>query len=673
MNFYIKHEIRGRIRIHFNKNKFTAAQANMILYYIYDIDGVSHVKIYDRTADVVIEYNCDRKDILQAIQNFRFNDEAIKRLVPKTTNRELNIYYKEKLFNKFVARIIVGIFCPVAFRIAWICAKSLYYIGKGIKALWKNSYRQRIDSANAATVGISLLKGDFQTAFSVISLLDINKLLKDWTHKKDMDEADNKIDLNVDKVWCMSDGNVVLVPIADVKKGDLITIHMGNIIPIDGYVHSGEAMVNESPIIGKSRPVKKETHSYVYAGSMVEEGEIAIRVKKTVKKSQLEKISKNINRFKYNKSLDNNLELDVDLINKIVPYSLLGTLLAYAVTGNIIHMVSSLMLNLSCSLRFAPPMALLAAMDECDIHKISVKDGIFLEKMAKADTIVFDKTGTLTQANPIVTNIITFEKYERKEILRLAAAVEEHFPHIIANSIVKQSESENLYHNRLRVKIEIKSSEGIVSYVDNKRVIIGSRKFVLETHSSIIPYGEDSKIDCIKTYDSRDTTFLYMAIAGRLAAVILVVDRLRKDIPKLFDELRANGINRIVMMTGDSERTTKDIAKRIGINEYLSNMTPKAKAEWITKEKRLGNKIVMAGYGMSDAPALLMADVGIAFSEGAKINREIADIVVSADNLKQIVILKQISNSLVCKMQDNYRKILPATVIASPCFIEKIN
>lgn len=626
--------------------KMTAKEADMLLYYLYSLEGVSKVKVYDLTGDAAVTYTCSRASILKGIQHFHFNDEHIQALVPEETGRELTNQYRDKLTNKVIARVITKLLLPKPIRIAVICFQSIHYLAKGVYALWK--HRLEVSVLDATAIGVSLIQRDFNTASSVMFLLGVGELLEEWTHKKSVADLARSMSLNVEKVWLKQEQDEILVPISEIQENDQIIVHLGNLIPLDGIVCEGEALINQASLTGEALPVQKRIGSYVYAGTVIEEGELTLTVKEAAGSTRFEKI---VTMIEESEKLKSTVEGRAEhLADSLVPYSFLGTGLVYLFTKNITKALSVLMVDFSCALKLAMPIAVLSAMRECSSHKITVKGGKFLESVAQADTIVFDKTGTLTKAQPVVADIITFSDHNRDDMLRLAACLEEHFPHSMANAVVKQAEKEGLHHKEMHSKVEYIVAHGISSYVNGQKVIIGSPHFVFEDEQCVIPEGEEA------LYESRPAHFshLYLGIAGKLAAIICIEDPLREEAPAVLKELKKLGIRQIVMMTGDSERTAHAIAKKVGVDHYFSEVLPEDKAHFVESEKAKGYKVIMIGDGINDSPALSAADAGIAISEGAAIAKEISDITISENDLAVLLILKRISNQLMRRINGNY-------------------
>ncbi len=650
MKFVIKHEIRGRIRLRLCQGPMTIRQADLLSYFLSSLPGVKEVKVYERTADAAIVYEGDRGALIQAMRRFSYEDQALNGLVPKDSGRALNREYKEKLIQKVVVKTFTKVFLPAPLRAVYTALQSVRYIYKGIRCLVKGKLEVEVLDATAITVSIARL--DFDTASSVMFLLGIGELLEEWTHKKSVGDLARSMSLNNEKVWQYADGAEVLVPVSQIREGDLVSVHVGSVIPLDGVVVSGEAMVNQASMTGESLPVKKEQDMYVYAGTAVEEGNITLCVKKAAGSTRFERI---VTMIEESEKLKSSAEgKAAGLADALVPWSLGGTVLTWLVTRNVTKALSILMVDFSCALKLAMPLAVLSAMREASSHQVTVKGGVYLESVAYADTIVFDKTGTLTKAQPAVADVVAFEGRDKNEMLRIAACLEEHFPHSMANAVVGESVRRGLVHAEMHSRVDYIVAHGIASYIGGERVIIGSAHFVFEDEKSVIPPDEKDLYDNLPVNYSH----LYMAVGGRLAAVICIEDPLRPEAAGVVSALRDMGISKIVMMTGDSERTARAIAGEVAVDEYYSEVLPEDKARFVEAEKKAGRKVIMIGDGINDSPALSAADVGIAISEGAEIAREIADITISEDALYQLVTLKAISNGLMARVRQNYRFVI---------------
>lgn len=650
MRFIIKHETKGRIRIHVLQNKMSYRQADILYHYLSSQKLVTCVKVYERTQDATVCYAGDRKMILDVLREFQYENVDVPEVFLQNSGRELQEKYKEKLINQVVLRMGSKLLLPAPIRAGITVIKSFKYIKNGLKALIKG--RIEVPVLDATAIAVSILRNDMNTAGSIMFLLGIGETLEEWTHKKSVDDLARSMSLNVTKVWMCQNGQEILVSAADVKVDDKVVVHVGNVIPFDGRVITGEAMVNQASLTGESLPVHKSAEGYVYAGTVVEEGELTIQVKETGGSSRFEKI---VTMIEESEKLKSAVEGKAEhLADKLVPYTLAGTAAVYLFTGNVTKALSVLMVDFSCALKLAMPIAVLSAIREASVYNVTVKGGKYLEAIAEADTIVFDKTGTLTKAQPTVKEVISFNGEEPDELLRIAACLEEHFPHSMAKAVVDAATKKNLIHDEMHSKVEYIVAHGISTMIEDKKTIIGSYHFVFEDEGCIIPAGMQEKFRALPA----EYSHLYLAIDGTLAAVICIEDPLREEAEAVVTSLKKAGISKVVMMTGDSERTACAIAKRIGVDEYYSEVLPEDKAKFVEKEKEKGRKVIMIGDGINDSPALSAADVGIAISDGAEIAREIADVTVGADNLYEIVTLKAISNGLMKRIHKNYRLIV---------------
>ena len=650
MRFQIKHEMRGRLRIHVIKSRMTCEEADMLQYYLTQIEGVEQAKVYERTGDASVVYTTDRQVLLEKLQQFRFDSSLVPKEYLAHSGRELNSAYQEKLVMKVVLRYAGKLFVPYSIRAVWTAIKSVKYLKHGVQTLAKG--RLEVPVLDATAIGVSVFRGDMKTAGSIMFLLGIGEILEEWTHKKSVSDLARSMSLRVGKVWLKTEGQEVLVDSSKVQAGDSVIVHMGNVIPFDGIVEAGEAMVNQASMTGESLPVHKVLDSYVYAGTVVEEGEITIRVKQTFGSTRYEKI---VSMIEESEKLKSGLESKAEhLADRLVPYTLLGTGLVYLLTRNATRALSVLMVDFSCALKLAMPISVLSAIREAGSHHMTVKGGKFLEAVAAADTIVFDKTGTLTKARPTVKEVVPFNGRKEADMLRVAACLEEHFPHSMAKAVVKAAQDQNLEHEEMHSKVEYIVAHGIASTIQEKRVVIGSYHFVFEDENCVIPAGEQEKFDSL----SPEISHLYLAIEGVLSAVIGIEDPLREEAPAVLAALKAAGITKTVMMTGDSERTAAAVAAKIGVDEYHAEVLPEDKANFIEAEKAAGRTVIMIGDGINDSPALSAADVGIAVSDGAEIAREIADITITADDLQELVTLKELSAGLMKRIHGNYRKIV---------------
>ena len=568
----------------------------------------------------------------------------------ETSGRAMNAEYQEKLVDKILFHYGRKFLLPYPISAAYTTIMSAKYIWKGIKTLMER--KLEVPVLDATAIGVSILRNDFDTAGSVMFLLGIGELLEEWTHKKSVDDLARTMSLNVGKVWLKTEDQSVLVPSSKIKAGDQVVVHMGNVIPFDGEVVDGEAMINQASLTGESVAVRRTIGNYVYAGTVVEEGEVTIDVKAVGGSSRYEKIAAMI---EDSEKLKSGLESRAEhLADKLVPYSLGGTALTWLLTRNTTKALSILMVDFSCALKLAMPISVLSAIREAGMYKITVKGGKYLEAVAEADTIVFDKTGTLTKAKPTVAKVVSFNEMNEDELLRIAACLEEHFPHSMAKAVVSAAKAKHLDHEEMHSKVEYIVAHGISTQIEGKKAVIGSYHFVFEDEKVIIPDGKKEQFDNLP----EEYSHLYMAIEGKLAAVICIEDPLREEAAEVIKELREAGLSKIVMMTGDSERTAKAIAKRVGVDEYYAEVLPEDKASFCDKEKAAGRKVIMIGDGINDSPALSAANVGIAISDGAELAREIADITVGADNLRELVTLKKISNGLIKRISHNYHTIV---------------
>ena len=650
IKFVIRHEIRGRMRIHLSSGRMSIRQADLFSFYLSSLPQVTAAKVYERTGDAVIVYRGDRKELIDAVLRFRWDDEALNELAPKNSSRSIGREYQEKLVGKILVKLFTRLFLPLPVRAAHTACTAVPFLFRGARCALRG--KLAVDVLDAAAIGISMLRRDFGTASSVTFLLGIGEILEEWTHKKSVSDLAGRMSLNIEKVWQWEDGTEILVPISKIRVGDLVAVHIGSVIPVDGIVESGEAMVNQASMTGESMPVRKERDMYVYAGTAVEEGTILVRVRKTSGSSRYERI---VSMIEESEKLKSKLEKKASrLADVLVPWSFGGTLLTWLLTRNVTRAVSILMVDFSCALKLSMPLAVLSAMREASSFQITVKGGGYLEAVAKADTIVFDKTGTLTKAKPVVAGIVPFEGRDPDEMLRIAACLEEHFPHSMANAVVSESVRRGLVHEEMHSKVEYIVAHGIASRIGNDRVIIGSSHFVFEDEKCVIPEGEEEKFHSLPP----EYSHLYLAVAGRLAAVICIEDPLREEARGVIQKLKTLGISKVVMMTGDSERTARSIAARVGVDEYYSEVLPEDKAGYVETAKEEGHKVIMVGDGINDSPALSAADAGIAISEGAEIAREIADITISEDSMDRLVALKLISNALMRRVNGNYRFVI---------------
>lgn len=650
MRFKIEHEIRGRVRLHICQKRMTCRQADQLEYFLTKLNGVISVKVVERNQDVVICYSDNREEMLRAIQRFSYEKAEAPESYLQNSGREMNGEYWEKMVNHVVLHYGKKIFLPLPVRTFLTTLKSVKYIWKGVRTLAK--CRIEVPVLDVTAIGVSMLRGDFSTASSVMFLLGFGEILEDWTHKKSVDDLARSMSLNVSKVWLITEDSEVQVGTDEIKPGDRVRIHMGTVIPFDGIVTEGEAMVNEASLTGESMPVAKHESSYVYAGTVMEEGELTIRVKETSGSTKFEKI---VTMIEETEKLKSAVESKAEhLADRLVPYTLAGTALTYALTRNVTKALSILMVDFSCALKLAMPISVLAAIREANAHHITVKGGKFLEAVAEADTIVFDKTGTLTKAQPTVVDVVSFNGDSKENLLRLAACMEEHFPHSMAKAVMDAAKERGLTHEEMHSKVEYIVAHGISTMVDGRKAIIGSHHFVFEDEKCTIPVGKEELFRNLP----EEYSHLYLGIEGKLAAVICIEDPLRPEAPEVIKQLRKAGFTQIVMMTGDSDRTAKAIAARVGVDKYYSEVLPEDKAKFVEEAKAQGRKVLMVGDGINDSPALSAADVGIAISDGAELAREIADITIGADDLSVMVTLKEISNGLMDKIHKNYRRIV---------------
>ena len=652
MKFTIKHESRGRMRVHMEQYRMTYEQADTLLYVIHNHRNVTFVKVYDRTADAVIEYVGDREQIIELLRHFHYESANVPQTVIKTSGRELNNSYQEKLIGSVVWHYSKKLLLPWPIRTALTVGRSIKYIGIGLKCLLQRKIEVPVLDATAITV--SLVTKDFSTASSIMFLLGIGELLEEWTHKKSVDDLARSMSLNVSKVWLRTPENQeILVESSKIEKGDKVVVHMGNVIPFDGEVMDGDAMVNQASLTGESVPVQRTVGNTVFAGTVVEEGEITIRVKEVEGNNRFDQI---VTMIEESEKLKSELEGKAEhYADKLVPWTLGATGLTYLLTRNVTKAMSILMVDFCCALKLAMPISVLSAIREASLYNVTVKGGKFLEAVAEADTIVFDKTGTLTKAHPTVVDVVNFnDEYSSDDMLRVAACLEEHFPHSMAKAVVDAASKRELSHEEMHTKVEYIVAHGIATSINGKRTVIGSYHFVFEDEKCVVPAGKEPLFESLPLYYSH----LYLAIEGKLSAVICIEDPLRDEAAAVVTSLKKAGISKVVMMTGDSERTASVIAKKVGVDEYYAEVLPEDKAAFVEKEKAKGRKVIMIGDGINDSPALSAANVGIAISDGAEIAREIADITVGSDDLYQIVTLKYISNALMKRIKSNYRKIV---------------
>ena len=650
MKFCIKHEMKGRLRIHIIQNRMTYAEADTLSWYLEEQENVTEVKVYERTADAAICYKGERKEILTLLRQFSYEKAEVPETVLSSSGRQLNEEYKERLITKTVLHYGSKLFLPMPVRAVLTSVKSVKYIWKGIRCLAHG--RLEVPVLDATAISVSVFRKDFATAGSVMFLLGIGEIIEEWTHKKSVGDLARSMSLNVKKVWLKREDQEILVKSSEVQPGDEIIVHMGNVIPFDGEVSDGEGMVNQASLTGEAMPVRRISGQSVYAGTVLEEGELQIRVKAVTGSTRYEKI---VSMIEDSEKLKSSVEGKAEhLADRLVPYTLLGTGAAWLLTRNVTRTLSVLMVDFSCALKLAMPITVLSAIREAGENHITVKGGKFLEAVADADTIVFDKTGTLTKATPTVKDVVVFGEYPKEEALRIAACLEEHFPHSMAKAVVDAAKERNLSHEEMHSKVEYIVAHGISSYINDKKVVIGSSHFVFEDEECTIDPQYQDRYDTLPP----EYSHLYLAIEHKLAAVICIEDPLREEAAEMVKSLKAAGITKVVMMTGDSERTAAAIAKRVGVDEYYAEVLPEDKANFVEKEKSEGRKVIMIGDGINDSPALSAADAGIAISDGAEIAREIADITIAADDLREVVTLKLLSNLMLKRIHRNYRSIV---------------
>ncbi len=650
MKFVIKHEIRGRIRVHLIGKAMSFAQADTLQYQFEQMKDVTAVKVQERTMDVTICYIGSRKHIITALGQFSYDKVEVPEVYLKNSGREMNRFYWDKLVDQTVVHFVNKIFLPAPLRAGIATVRSVKYIVQGVKTLAKRKIE--VPVLDATAISVSLIRGDYKTAGAVMFLLSMGEILEEWTHKKSVGDLARSLSLNIDKVWLVTDDTEVQVSAAQIKEGNRIRVHMGAVIPFDGIVMEGEALVNQASLTGESLPVRKAAESPVYAGTVVEEGEITLLVKEGTGSSKYEKIMTMIeDSEKLKSSLEGKAE---HLADRLVPYTFLGTGLTLALTRNTVKALSVLMVDFSCALKLAMPLSVLSAIRESSAHDITVKGGKFLEAVAEADTIVFDKTGTLTKAQPTVVEVIPFDDRSPDELLRIAACLEEHFPHSMATAVVVEAMKRGLVHEELHTKVEYIVAHGISSTINDKKIIIGSHHFVFEDEGAVVPEDKKEQFEQLPEQYSH----LYMAMDGKLVAVICIEDPLRVETAEVIRELKHLGIHKVVMMTGDSDRIAANIAQKAGVDAYYSEVLPEDKANFVEQEKKAGHKVIMVGDGINDSPALSAADVGIAISDGAEIAREIADVTIAADDLREIITLKKISNALMKRIDRNYKVIV---------------
>ena len=650
MKCTILHEGKGRMRVHVEKVRMTLHRADVLEAYLNHHDAIVHAAVYERTGDVVITYTGRRSAAIAVLAGYKFDVPEYDALVTSADSRRLNREYQDKMFDLVAGRCLRKLFLPAPLAAAYTAFRSIHFLWKGVRCVL--SRRLEVEVLDALSIGVSLLRGDFGTAGSVMFLLNLGSLLEEWTRKKSLDDLARSMALNVDKVWVRSQGTEVLVPLTKVRSGDEVVVRSGNMIPLDGTVLEGEAMVNQAALTGEAMPVRKAEGSTLYAGTVVEEGECVFIAKAEGGSNRYDKIVAMIEESEKLKSSTENRALV--LADKLVPWCLGATVVTYLLTRNATRAISCLMVDFSCALKLSMPLAVLSAMRECGSYHITVKGGKYLEALSKADTIVFDKTGTLTRATPQVVEVVPFSGCNEREVLQLAACLEEHFPHSMANAVVRAAKERGISHEEMHSEVEYIVAHGIASRVGGERVVIGSHHFVFEDEKCTIPAAEQQKFDALKPAYSH----LYMAASGQLVGVICISDPLRPEAAAVLNGLRALGIRNTVMMTGDSERTAAAIAKQVGVDRFFAEVLPEDKANFVQQAKSEGHTVVMIGDGINDSPALSAADIGIAINSGAAIAREIADVTIKADSLEELVALKAIANSLQKRVHANYRFVL---------------
>ena len=650
MRFRIEHELKGRMRLHVCTKKMSYEEADTLQYYLGSFPFVTKVKVHENIGNVTVNYVGSRKQLCEVLAAYQPETVDVPDEFLHNSGRKLNEEYKEKLINKVLFMAGTKLFLPAPVRTVITIAKAGKYWKQGIKTLARRKIE--VPVLDATAIGVSVLRGDMNSANSIMFLLGIGEILEEWTHKKSVEDLARSMSLNITKVWQLVDGKEVLVPSNAIVPGDEVVVHMGNVIPFDGVVTSGDAMVNQASLTGEPLPVHKTTGGYVYAGTVVEDGNLTLKVEKSAGGTRFEKV---VAMIEDSEKLKSSLEGKAEhLADRLVPYTLAGTGAVYLLTRNVTKTLAVLMVDFSCALKLAMPISVLSAIREASHYQVTVKGGKYLEAMSEADTIVFDKTGTLTKAQPTVVDVIPFCEAQSDELLRIAACLEEHFPHSMAKAVVDAAAQKGLVHEEIHSKVEYIVAHGISSFVEGKKVVIGSAHFIFEDEKCVVPEGYQSRFDSLP----EEYSHLYLAVDGKLCAVICIEDPLREEAAEVIQQLKKVGIKNVVMMTGDSNRTARAIAARVGVDRYFAEVLPEDKAHFVEKAKANGSKVIMIGDGINDSPALSAADVGIAISDGAEIAREIADVTVGADNLYQIVTLKQISNALMKRIHTNYRRIV---------------
>ena len=650
MRFRIEHELKGRMRLHVCTKKMSYEEADTLQYYLGSFPFVTKVKVHENIGNVTVNYVGSRKQLCEVLAAYQPETMDVPDEFLHNSGRKLNEEYKEKLINKVLFMAGTKLFLPAPVRTVITVIKAGKYWKEGIKTL---AHRKiEVPVLDATAIGVSVLRGDMNSANSIMFLLGIGEILEEWTHKKSVEDLARSMSLNITKVWQLVNGKEVLVPSNAIVPGDEVVVHMGNVIPFDGVLTSGDAMVNQASLTGEPLPVHKTTGGYVYAGTVVEDGDLTLKGEKSAGGTRFEKV---VAMIEDSEKLKSSLEGKAEhLADRLVPYTLAGTGAVYLLTRNVMKALAVLMVDFSCALKLAMPISVLSAIREASHYQVTVKGGKYLEAMSEADTIVFDKTGTLTKAQPTVVDVIPFCEAQSDELLRIAACLEEHFPHSMAKAVVDAAAQKGLVHEEIHSKVEYIVAHGISSFVEGKKVVIGSAHFIFEDEKCVVPEGYQSRFDSLP----EEYSHLYLAVDGKLCAVICIEDPLREEAAEVIQELKKVGIKNVVMMTGDSDRTARAIAARVGVDRYFAEVLPEDKAHFVEKAKANGSKVIMIGDGINDSPALSAADVGIAISDGAEIAREIADVTVGADNLYQIVTLKQISNALMKRIHTNYRRIV---------------
>ena len=650
MKCTILHESRGRMRVHVHAVRMTLHRADVLEAYLNHQDSIHHATVYERTGDVVLTYTGSRKEAIALLAGYKFDNAELDVLVTSNDSRKINREYQDKMFTLVAGHYARKLFLPAPIAAAYTIWRSIAFVWKGIRCLLQR--KLEVEVLDALSISASILRSDFSTASSVMFLLNLGSLLEEWTRKKSLDDLARSMALNVDKVWVRAEGGEVLVPLTKVHPGDEIVVRSGNMIPLDGTVLEGEAMVNQAALTGESMPVRKASGATVYAGTVVEEGECVFTAKAEGGANRYDKIVSMIEESEKLKSSTENRALQ--LADRLVPWCLAGTVATYALTRNVTRAISILMVDFSCALKLSMPLAVLSAMRECGEYHITVKGGKYLEALAQADTMVFDKTGTLTRATPQVVQVVPFSGCGEQEVLQLAACLEEHFPHSMANAVVRAAKERGISHEEMHSEVEYIVAHGIASRVGGTRVVIGSAHFIFEDEGCTIPAGEQAKFDALDPQYS----YLYLAASGVLAGVICIADPLRPEAAQVLHKLRRLGITQTVMMTGDSDRTARAIAAQVGVDRCFAEVLPEDKAAFVRDAKAEGHTVVMIGDGINDSPALSAADIGIAIHSGAAIAREIADVTIRADSLEELVTLKAIANALQKRVGSNYRFVL---------------